>query len=95
VHLKLHAVTAAVYATPEATVAARLLVAILQDVLLPTSTYPAELAGSYVSVSTGPGGLSVKVAGFQGVAQQLLLDVLCGLQSEWQRGGGGVATVPC
>jgi hypothetical protein len=84
VHLKLHLVTPAVYASPAATVSARLLVAVLQDLLLPL-TYPAELAGSYVGLSTGPGGLSLKCAGFQGVAQQLVMEVLRALQ------GGRVA----
>lgn len=93
VHLKLHIVTPAVYATPEATVAARLLVRVLDDVLLPVA-YPAELAGSSYSLSTGQGGLLLKVEGFTGVVQQLMLEVLTALQGEcvWRVEGGGGCT---
>ncbi|KAF8073057.1 PXM16 [Scenedesmus sp. PABB004] len=78
VHLRLHAATPAVYSSPEAAVAARLLVRVLEDVLLP-ATYPAELAGSEYSLSVEQGGLTLKVTGFLGVAQRLLGMVLDGL----------------
>lgn len=78
-HLKLHIVTPAVYATPSATVSARLLVRVLDDLLLPVA-YPAELAGTTYSLSTGQGGLVLKVTGFQGVAQQLMVHVLTALK---------------
>lgn len=76
VHLKLQLVTPEVYARqPADAVAARLLVAVVNDVLLPRS-YAAELAGSCLDLSTGAGGLTLKVAGFPGVAQQLLAAAL-------------------
>jgi hypothetical protein len=86
VHLKLHIVTPAVYTTPAATVASRLLVRVLDDLLLPTA-YPAELAGTCYSLGTGQGGLVLKVTGFQGVAQTLMGHVLSAMKGE--RGGGG------
>lgn len=88
VHLKLHIVTPAVYATPSATVCARLLVRVLDDLLLPLA-YPAELAGTSYSLSTGSGGLLLKVEGFTGVAQQLMVEVLTALKGERGRGRGG------
>jgi secreted Zn-dependent insulinase-like peptidase len=60
-------------------VSARLLVRVLDDLLLPTA-YPAELAGTTYSLSTGQGGLLLKVTGFQGVAQQLMEEVLAALK---------------
>jgi secreted Zn-dependent insulinase-like peptidase len=93
VHLKLHIVTPAVYSTPESTVASRLLVRVLDDVLLPVA-YPAELAGSSYSLSTGQGGLLLKVEGFTGVAQQLMLEVLTALKSEMRGQGKGSKSFP-
>jgi secreted Zn-dependent insulinase-like peptidase len=89
VQLKLHIVTPAVYATPAATVSARLLLRVLDDLLLPLA-YPAELAGTCYSLSTGQGGLLLKVSGFPGVAQQLLVEVLQALAGEGVGGTGGV-----
>lgn len=69
--------------------AARLLVRVLEDLLLPTA-YPAELAGTCYSLSTGQGGLVLKVTGFQGVAQQLMVAVLTALRGEclwWEEWG--------
>lgn len=90
-HLKLYIVTPAVYTTPAVTVSSRLLVRVLDDLLLPTA-YPAELAGTCYSLGTGQGGLVLKVTGFQGVAQQLMGEVLSALKGGpgggW--GGGGV-----
>lgn len=91
VHLKLHIVTSAVYATPSATVCARLLVRVLDDLLLPLA-YPAELAGTSYSLSTGTGGLLLKVEGFTGVAQQLMVDVLAALKGGRRGGEGGQTT---
>ena len=73
------------YATPQAAVSARLLVRVLDDLLLPLA-YPAELAGSSYSLSTGQGGLLLKVSGFTGVAQQLLLEVVTALKGEEEGG---------
>eukprot|EP00878_Enallax_costatus_P010944 GHUV01011431.1.p1 GENE.GHUV01011431.1~~GHUV01011431.1.p1 ORF type:complete len:705 (+),score=247.42 GHUV01011431.1:138-2252(+) len=78
VHLYLHLVTPVTYNTPESSVATRLLLRVLEDLLLPL-TYPAELAGSCYDISTEQGGLTLKVVGFPGVAQKLKLMVLQGL----------------
>lgn len=81
VHIQLHLVTPAVYASPEATGSIRLLVRVLEDLLLPQA-YPAELAGSCYSLSSEQGGLQLKLVGFPGVAQQLLDLVVTGLLGE-------------
>ncbi|KAF6262496.1 Metalloenzyme, LuxS/M16 peptidase-like protein [Scenedesmus sp. NREL 46B-D3] len=78
VHLRLHLVTPAVYASPAATVSTRLLLRVLEDLLLPQA-YPAELAGSSYSLDSERGGLLLRLVGFPGVAAQLLRLVLQGL----------------
>lgn len=69
------------YSSPEASVAMRLLLRVVEDLLLPI-TYPAELAGSHYDLSSEQGGLALKIVGFPGVAQKLLLMVLQGLLGE-------------
>jgi hypothetical protein len=81
VHLRLHIVTPAVYASPAATVSTRLLLRVLEDLLLPQA-YPAELAGSSYSLDSEQGGLLLKVVGFPGVVTQLLGLVLQGIMGE-------------
>jgi insulysin len=81
VHLRLHLVTPAVYASPAATVSTRMLLRVLDDLLLPVA-YPAELAGSSYSLDSEQGGLLLKLTGFPGVMQQLLGLVLQGLLGE-------------
>jgi insulysin len=85
VHLRLHLVTPAVYASPAATVSTRLLLRVLEDLLL-AQAYPAELAGSSYSLDSEQGGLVLKLVGFPGVVTQLLQLVLQGLFSEFLQG---------
>lgn len=81
-HLRLHLVTLAVYASPASTISTRLLLCVLEDLLLPQA-YPAELAGSSYSLDSEQGGLLLRLVGFPGVVQQLLGLVLRGLLGEW------------
>ncbi|WIA09303.1 hypothetical protein OEZ85_008710 [Tetradesmus obliquus] len=78
VHLRLHLVTPAAYASPASTISTRLLLRVLEDLLLPQA-YPAELAGSSYSLDSEQGGLLLRLVGFPGVVQQLLGLVLRGL----------------
>jgi secreted Zn-dependent insulinase-like peptidase len=79
VHVKLHLVTHATYETPEAAVASRLLLRVLQELLLP-DTYHASLAGSSFHLLTEQTGLQLTLVGFTEVVPELLRRVLSAMR---------------
>lgn len=76
--MKLHLVTPAAYETPASTMATRLLLRVLEDLLLP-DTYLADQAGTHYSFEALQTGVQLSASGYPDVLLELVPRVLAAL----------------